>query len=86
VRLRPAAHQRAQAQPGVPGPAATGHRHPVRPTAGRQLLPGPGQRHAGRLQGPVGQGDRVRGRQRDRCPTAPAADGPATTVRGHGGP
>jgi len=84
VRLRPAAHQRAQAQQGVPGPAAAGRGHPVRRSAGRQLLPATGQHHAGRLQGPAGQGDRVRGRQRDRGPAVTAvADGPSTTVRRH---
>jgi len=62
VRLRPAAHQRAQAQPGVPGPAAAGRGQPVRQSAGRQLLPATGQHNAGRLQGPAGQRDRVRRR------------------------
>lgn len=84
VRLRPPAHQRAEAQQGVPGAAAAGRGHPVRRSAGRQLLPATGQHHAGRLQGPAGQGDRVRGRQRDRGPAAtPVADGPSTTVQRH---
>lgn len=80
VRLRPAAHQRAQAQPGVPGPVAGRGRRQVRPAADRQRVRRTRRHHAGRLPGPVGQGGRVQGRQRD------GRAGPAVVARqGRGG-
>jgi len=66
VRLRSTTHQRAETQPGVPGPV-TGNGRPVVPAVGQQLLQRTGrQHHAGRLQGPAGQGNRVQGREHHR--------------------
>lgn len=86
LRLWPATHQCAEAQPGVPGFAAAGHGQPVCPFTGRQLLPAAGQHHACRLQGPAGQRDCLWGRQRDRGPASPLVNGPVNTVQGHRGP